>query len=515
MITLVELLYREISETQPYRSVYQLIAEKLNGTDKELFRKAYNEHFNGKDVNESFSLVRRRKWRRKKKLWYERAVEGFKYYQKTGEIKRGIYRHLVNDYLFLKQVWDKNPSYFSKTFKFANVDAAIQDRMEMLRKWCESDESYLVHYLYFSDFSPQSRTKALMVDMAIIQGKWLLEHEEVINHAKLENGELWVEEPEKTEPQEGAMVISQAPYTAMQYPMIGVSNRRRYQIDKENVIEMDDQTLVQLKPHSNFEISGDYQLFLNLRAKQIQETHVRTLDSRDWVIFLEICNRRDINFQRNRWIKVYLADLVESVYQSDSGWAYQDLIERLFRMRDFTVVQRNGDKIGIRSFFTDLVFNKDLDGREYVIAYVGPLIFNNIIKEEMIYVYGKETEELKITNPLAHHLSFVVQKIRMLSHPVDPKDYNKDIQFDLTWDDLTVSLRMNKKTKRENLDDIEQALSDIKKKRFLVKDFKRYNKGFKVVCYPLKDYELQDMRRVKLSLDSGTRNLLSVTAGPE
>lgn len=512
MITLVDFLHRIISTTQPYRSTYQLIMEKIETDEKEFFQKIYNQHYKGKDVNDVFLNIRRTKWRPKKKAWYRRAVEGFEHFLDTGEIKRGNYRHLVDEYIFFKEYWDKDPSYFKKTFRFSSVEEAIRDRIAMLEEWHDSDDTYLVHYLYLSSLSNKSQIVALKDDLAILQGNCLLKNEHLLNQAILKDGQLWLDE-NILQDEEEDIFISQAPYTAMKYPMIGVSNRRKYEIDKENALEFDKKTLVRLKPHAKYEMSSQYEMFFTLNQKN-EDSKVRTLDSRDWVIFLEVCNRRDINFQRNRWIKVYLSDLAESVYESAGGWAYQDLINRLLRMRDFSIVQRIGDEIGIRSFFTDVIFKKDLDGREYAIIYVGPLIFNNIIKEEMINVYGKETENLKRTNPLAHHLSFVVQRARLLSYSgenIDEKTEEKpDIQFNLTWDDLNETIRMNKRTKKENLDDIEEALESIKKKNFLIKDFQRYSQGFKVVCYPLEDYELQDMRRVKLSFNRDENKFLQI-----
>lgn len=513
MIPLVEFLYKKISTTPPYDATYELLKAWFHGDDKKYFNQVYNENYNGKDVKEVFLYIRRTRWRQKKRTWYRRSVEGFQHFQKTGEVKRGNYRHLVDDYLFFKEVWDKDPSYFTKTFKFSNIEEAIQDRLNTLEQWYNSDDTYLVEYLYLSNLPSTSQIAALKDDLAVLQGKWLQEHEDLINQAILKDGELWLDKKLLSEKEDEDIFISQAPYTAMKYPMIGVSNRRQYELDQEQSLEFEQKTLVRLKPHAKYEMGSQYEMYFSM-DKDLQSSKVRSLDSKDWVIFIEVCNRRDINFQRNRWIKVYLSDLVESVYDSVGGWAYQDLIDRLLRMRDFTIVYRSGEEVGVRSFFTDVVFKKDLDGREYATIHVGPLIFNNIIREEMINVYGKEIESLKRTNPLAHHLSFVVQKIRLLSYSgenIDKKSNEKpDIQFNLTWDELNETIRMNKRTKKENLDDIETALETIKKKNFLIKDFKRYRQGFKVVCYPLEDYELQDMRRVKLSFNRDENELLQI-----
>lgn len=508
MITLVEWLYQQITKHPTYASVYQLIQEKILMDDKALFKDVYNKSYNGKDIKEAFMTIRRRKWRAKKREWFQNAVAGFEHYRNTGEIKRGTYRHLVDDYLFLKEIEDKDPTYFQQTIKFPDVETAIQDRIDMLEKWSDSDDSYLVQYLYLADLSNLSKFNSIKIDIAVLQGKWLLEHEDLLPQTILKNGELWVEDDEN-DALDGEMVISQAPYHAVEYPMFGISDRRKHPVKHKEAVKTGESTLVPIGKHRKFEMSDDFQLYIDNQVAKIQDSQIKPLDMKDWLIFVEIINHRDMNFQHNRWIKVYLSDILETVYKNHGGWAYKDLVDRLIRMWSFKTAQKVGqNKIEFRHLISNMDFNTDLNGR-YVVVYIGEPILSDIIKEEMINIYGKEMDELKLINPLSHHLSFVIQKIRMLYH--SNQEEEKEIQFYLTWDDLSVSLIMNKPTKKENLDDIEKALADIKQKQFLVKDFKRFGSGFKVVCYPLKEYELQDMRQVKLSFNNGSKHLLSTT----
>ena len=220
---------------------------------------------------------------------------------------------------------------------------------------------------------------------------------------------------------------------------------------------------------------------------------IKTLSMADWRLFVYLINHRHKKFQQNRKILVYFSDIMEENGKSDSQNAYDVITDQLLRLGFFRIASKSIDgKIHISSLFSDMVIDKDERGKWFVTAVVSDSVYDDVIKQQTINIYNKKVKE--IANDFAYHLVFVIQKERILCNT----EGNEEIVLSMEWEDFS-SIRFNKRTKKENFDEIEKALTEIQNMDFLVKDFNRIgNRSFLISTYPLNDYELEDMNNYKL-----------------
>lgn len=514
MVSLIDLIYQEIGKENPYKRVYDLLSNYIGSSMSNFYKRVYQEYYNNQSEKDVFVKLKKSKFNSRKKQWFEKAIDGFREYQKSGEIKRGIHRHLIDDYFAMCELYEtQGQIWFKHTFKKETPADLIEEKIKLLEEWLNSEEMYFVDYIYLKAIPVRLKEKVLELDLAMLIGLWHKNNEEHLESAQIQESiqiqddEIIIDESTFHHiKHKKDIVMSQAPYGAMTSPFWGVSDRKKHKINNNPVVSVEDKKYLPIEKNKQFELSDEYQMFINAEADAISTGKVKTLDMKDWMIFLEICNRRDVHFQQTRWVRVYISDILNAVYQNDGSWAYKDLVTRLIRMRDITLSKKeNESSVSFRSLVGDLEFKKDIDGRAYVIVHLAEGIYSSIIKEEFINVYGNEVKELELQDPFVNHLMFVVQKYRMLNFTEE----NKDIQFTLNWDHLSASIMMNKNTKKEVMSDIEEGLKAIEEKEFLIKTFKPFGKNsFIIVCYPLKNYELLDMRRVKIDFNENARKRL-------
>lgn len=497
VVLLTDLIYEGISKELPYKRVFDLLSQELGIRMKGFFKKTHDELYLKKDPKEVLIKVKKDKWRYKKRHWVKNATEGYEYYLATGEKKRSIYRHMIDDYLTIKQLFDMNTlSWFKSTFNEETPERVIQKKINELYEWKDSEDAFLVDYLYLHALTPKLKERAFMDDIAVLIGLWYVRNEDCLQHIRIENNQMVVDDRYiQQKKMKEDVVVTQAPYEAVNNPFWGLSDRGKNKLKKQPVVSIENRQFLEVEPSNSFELVDGVQLFIDLQANEANKNSVKLLDMKDWKIFMEICRHRDVNFQVTRSIRISLPHLLKFAYGSTPNrWAYNDLVSRLIRMRAISLATKTEEGTRFSSLFSDVVFQTDHRGVRYAIIYISDKLYTNIIEEEFINVYGQEVLELE--DPFINHLVFIVQKFRMRHY----REENEDIQFSMDWNDFSASMFMNRATKKEILEKIQEGLSIIQEKKFIINTFQRIGNRFIIMCKPLSKYELIDMRKSKIFL---------------
>lgn len=515
MIEISKLIYDGISKDQSYEVIIKNIKE-----DAFLFvSKIYKDYYDNKTPKEVLIYTKKNKFFRRKKQWMTKANEGLTKYKHDNTLtEKGHYRHLVDNYIMMQEYENqKGTVAFKKMFKENDSESAIKRYSDELNQWGESRKSLLCEYPFYTDLSTNQQRAAAEIDMVVMIGEWLVENLDKIEVRGISDGKIMVDSNSLVESQD---FVERAPTTSLNHPYWGVSKKDIAAIN-DNTLDSEENSLFSIKRKTSFEMGNDYDLFLDSKIiesyrsieeqkgdlavqskgsfidSQIVESYtnkIRTPDMADWRLFVYLINRRHKKFQQNRRIQVYFSDIIEDNYKSDSGKVYKTLTDRLLRLGFYRMASKTIEgTLKLSSLFSDLTIEKDEDKKWYVKAVVSDSVYDDVIKQQTINIYNKKVKELE--NDFAYHLVFVLQKERIMNYTTE----SEEITFSMDWEDFS-SIRFNKRTKRENFDEIEKALKEIKEKDFLVKEFKRIsNSSFVITFYPLNNYELEDMNTMNLT----------------
>lgn len=493
LINLVEFIHEKLMETNHGKELISYIEQNTDKNVLEYINDILSEFFDNDDPNKVISYTRNRKLMRRKVNWYEKATTGYRDYLNTGKVKRGIYRHIV-DYLHeLEMIQkEKGPILFKKMINAPTPEKAVDRILTELDDWANSDDSLLIHYPFFESFGDKLKEKSVEVDGIIIIGEAFIEttriHQSLITESDGEMDHV---------PLDGETYFKKMPSIFLDVPFSGIVERTKYELNHQESLDVVDGELVQVKKKFKHELPEGYQMFVD--KDTLEKIHhknggvIKTPDMFDEMLFIEMLEHRDSDFQKNKRIFVYLSDLIEEFYTSDSVKSYQNLRERLWSLGHFRIAKTydNGG-FKIRSLFNSMSVDQDETGRWYVRGIVSDEIRDAILRDNFVKIYNEKINELQ--SPLAMHLSFLIQKERILHH-----QKNKDmITFQLGWADFIGTIRMNKRSKRENMKEIASALAEIKDKKFLLHSYYRIDSStFIVNCYNLNDHELKDRASIR------------------
>ena len=508
MIEISKLIHEGISKEESFLKIKPFLKED----SLQLTSKYYQEYYYGKEPNEVLAYIRKNKFYRRKKNWTTKALDGLKQYKKDPSVKeKGFAAHLVEKYK-LMQAYEKQKGQlsFEKLFKETNSETAAASYIQELKVWQNTKASCICEYPFFSELTKKQQQSALEIDLCILIGQWLVFHLKQVEIKTVQNGNLMID-PKSVSPIKN--FVERAPTTSLSTSYWGVASKESAVFEAEtNINHTSLMQVKQKKKHTmpkNTDLLIDTTIFdtyrfIQERKKSLlpeelkkKETSygekIKTLSMADWRLFVYLINHRHKKFQQNRKIQVYFSDIIEENEKSDSQSTYDVIIDQLLRLGFFRIASKTADgKIHISSLFSDMIIDKDEKGKWYVTAVVSDSVYDDVIKQQTINIYNKKVQE--ISNDFAYHLVFVIQKERILCNTEE----NDEIILSMEWEDFS-SIRFNKRTKKENFDEIENALNEIKKMDFLVKDFSRIgNRSFLISTYPLNDYELEDMNNYKL-----------------
>lgn len=485
--SLIELIYERAVEQELGKLFFSFLQDTLYLNEYEYIDKILNQYFKEGEPKEVVDFTRKRKLMRRKHDWYEKAIAGYENYQKHGEIKRGIYRHLVDFHLEMEKMEkEKGPVLFRKLAHANSSEEVIKGIIKELKKWLDTEQSLLIQYPFFQSLGPKLQEKGLEVDGVILIGEAFVYVLENQNHL------IWKDE-DKSHFIDEQTYIKKMPSIFLDTPISAIGDKTKYEMDNEKEWKHENGGIVEIKKKQKHELPDNFKMFVDKVGLEKGTKKIRTPDMADEMLFIQMLEHRDEDFQKNKRIFVYLSELIGDRYASDNAKNYKILRERLWKLGHFRMAKIYEDQsFTIRSLFQELSVKKDQQGRWYVYGLVSDEIRDIILKDNFVKIYNEKINELN--SPLATHLAFLVQKERILHHQ---KGKNM-ISFRLTWADFQTSMRLNKRSRQENMKEIAKALSEIQDKNFLIQNFYRDGSlSFIVNCYNLNEYELKDRSSIR------------------
>lgn len=499
MINLVEFIHEKLMETNHGKELISYIEQNTDKNVLEYINDILSEFFDNDDPNKVISYTRNRKLMRRKVDWYEKATTGYRDYLNTGKVKRGIYRHIV-DFIDEVEVMQKENGPLYRMANALSPEETLNNALKTLEEWIESDDSLLIQYPFFYQFGDKLKQKSLEVDAIILIGESFIKIIKQQEHLLLKNDVVG----ERVHQIGDETYYKEYPSILLEMPLSAIGSKGKYKIKHDDPLDTIKGRLVKVEKKYKHELPEGVEVYVEEGINTKGKNKIKTPDFSDEMLFIEMLEHRDENFQKNKQIFIYLSDLIDTFYESDSKKTYDLLKERLWNLGHFRIVKTfDNGAFRIRSLFQSLDVEQDKQGRWYVFGVVSDQIHDAILRDNFIRIYSEKINEL--SSPLAIHISFLVQKERILHH-IKGKDM---ITFRLHWTDFQRSIRMNKRSKNENMKEIAKALSEIKEKEFLIHSFYRDSaSSFLVNCYNLNDHELKDRASIRSIFQQTTASKL-------
>lgn len=426
----------------------------------------YESHYKNKDKEEVYRTIKKDSFFRTKKRWVKTAIKNI-------DASKAPNKELRAKNKFLKEYIAKfGLTQFQREFEVESLSMYIKRATKELEEWAESDILPIYSYPYFEEKTARQHKTAIQTDLLVIIGEFLISNTSFFKPT-----------------------VYQSPNFVMNTSFFGVSGRGKIELEKESIsalgdVELEESTdyypAVQRKGFNanknvNIIVSTD---FVNDLNKKVPD-----LDAKDFELFIDVLNYRDVNFQTNRRIQFPLKKLVSQIYGNDAGKYYEMTTERLLKLANYRVTETNDDgEYFVKGLFSSVKIQndiKDKNGGKIVTAYVSEDVYDDYLRQQVVNIYSEKVEELK--GNFAYHLVFVLQKERLLAHQM-----NEQNPVRRKWLDFRYAIRFNRRSKKENLEEFEKAVAQIKEQQFLIQDYYRSGEYYFFTFFPLSSIELED-----------------------
>lgn len=426
----------------------------------------YESHYKNKDEAEVYRVLKKDTFIRTKRRWVKTAIKNVK-------SSKAPNKELRAKYTFLKDFIRKfGLPQFKREFEMDSLETYMDKAYTELEAWAESDEMPISSYPYFLEKTSRQHKTAIQTDLLVVIGEFLLSNTSFFKPT-----------------------VYQSPNIAINTSFFGVSNRGKIQLAKESISAKDDELsddnrsyypAIQKKgitanPNVNIIVSSD---FVNDLNKKVPD-----LDTKDFEMFIDVLNYRDSSFQASRRIQFPLNELVTQLYGNDGGKYYEMTTERLLKLANYRVTEATDDgEYFVKGLFSSVKIQndtKDKSGGKIVTAYVSEDVYDDYLRQQVVNIYSDKVKELK--GHYAYHLVFVLQKERLQAHQAGEENPVRR-----KWLDFGYSVRFNRRSKKENLQEFEEAVSRIKEQQFLIQDYYRSGEYYFFTFFPLSPLELED-----------------------
>ncbi|WP_336770410.1 hypothetical protein [Bacillus bombysepticus] len=454
---LINTVIDKISKT----TLLEEIEKQTFGDIEDIVAYLYEQNFKNKDAKEELIKLKAYSFNRTKKRWAQNAIKDY-----DKKVKRKNKKELLSEYSLLKDYYDKNgEKLFQQQFNnHTSPESVIEERKQLLLQWSVSEEKSLSSYPYLHQKTKKQIENAILTDITMIIGMTLL------------NEELNTNSPN---------IVLETPFSAIENPIFG-NTRGKVKFKKNAVEEKNDNKEFYSNEYSLSD-GKKYNLLVSKEYVQELNNNVKDLDPMDYKIFLEVMSHRDNSFTTQRAIIIKIGDLVKKLYSSDTVKNYEAVTERLLKMGNFRMTSMADDgQINLVSIFSDVKITPQPNGNNIARIVVSDSVYNDYIQRQTVLVYKEKVDTLSID--LAHHLIFILQKERMIC-------YQANLEYSINRDLLYFSgyIRFKKRTKTENIKELEKAFNEIIDRQFIVKSYKRIRDTFQIDFYPVEEQEAKDL----------------------
>ena len=216
-------------------------------------------------------------------------------------------------------------------------------------------------------------------------------------------------------------------------------------------------------------------------ANEITEPNARrklSLDEKD----LEIA-KFVYNYDASFYYKIYLKEIIDELGLVKNQDSYDEVEARLLKLPFYTFYARKYDVNGnlekrtVFNLFSQVTTYKDENNRW--IVEVRKAIVDVIEKRTMEVMYKNELKRLKTRS--AKELTYVLEGNRITY--IATGENVKETYYEYRLDFFKWYINTNKKTIKQQMKEIADALEEIKQNQFIIKDYKVYNTYFEVLFY--------------------------------
>lgn len=426
----------------------------------------FEANYKDKDKEVAYQTIKKDSFFRTKRRWVRVAIKNIDEPKAPNKELRAKHQFLQS---YIEQFGIKQ---FQDEFKVESLSVYMKRATKELLDWAENDVLPICSYPYFDEKMARQHKSSIQIDLLMIIGEYL-------------NSNTAFFKP----------TVYQSPHFAINTSFFGVSGRGKLDLGDDTIVERDDgdpgidvmyhpavnSNNFGTKKNTNILVSTDFVKDLNKKAPD--------LNVKDFELFLDVLNYRDVNFQTNRRIQFPLKRLVQQIYGTDAGKNYEITTERLLKLANYRLTETTDDgEYFVKGLFSSVkILNdpKDNNGGKIVTAFVTEDVYDDYLKSRVVSIYSDKVEELK--GDFAYHLVFVLQKERLLAHqsgeanPVARK-----------WLDFRYSIRFNRRTKKENLAEFEKAVAQIQEQQFLIEKYHSHGEYYFFTFFPLSPLELEE-----------------------
>ena len=426
----------------------------------------YESHYKGEEKESAFSEVKRESLFRIKRRWAKSAIKNMDSPSAAKKELKAKKAFLVE---YIKQFGIKE---FQKEFKVDSLSTYMERTTNELLEWAESEVLPIHSYPFFDEKTPRQHKMAIQGDLLMIIGNFL------------------INDTSNSKP-----AVYQSPHLLVNTSWFGVSGRGKLEVEKDKITSAnggesgESESFHPTVQPNNFGTNPNVNVLVSTEFVNDLNKKVPDLDAKDFELFLDVLSYRDVNFQTNRRIQFPLKRLVNQIYGNDAGKYYEMTTERLLKLANYRLNEATEDgEYSVKGLFSSVkILNdpKDKNGGKLVSAFVSEDIYDDYVRQKIVSIYSDKVEELK--GSFAYHLVFVLQKERLLAH--QSKEPNPVAR---KWLDFRYSIRFNRRTKKENLEEFETAVAQIKEQQFLIQDYYRSGEYYYFTFFPLSSLELED-----------------------
>lgn len=455
MEELVEYMYQQLKESSLSKAVNEYLSPSPDFL-KNLISSYYESEYRKEDVREKFRKVKKDSFNRTKRRWGKGALNNY-------ELSKNPKKEILGELRWMNKYMEQyGKEEFQKNIQITSIDSFVQNRKEEIKDWMESPTKLLHTYPYFKEKSKNQRDGAIKTDILFLMG-----------------GILCSEEYKSSE------TIHQSPFSVVNSSFFGISSRGKISIENE-VVENTDGVFYPVTPSKKFAMPPNTNLLVSKGFVDDLNKKVGDLVPGDFEMFIEILSMRDYDFQATRRITFPLGKLVKRTYDSDNSKNYKLTTERLLKLANFKLNQSNDQgEYEVKGLFSDLKIYNDAIGGKMVSAYVSENVYDDYLRQQMINIYTDKVLELK--GSFAYHLVFVLQKERLNAHR-----FEKTTSIKRNWMDFRYAIRYNRRTKKENIEELDNTLKAIEDQQFVIKSFRRSADTYFLEFHPLTERELKD-----------------------
>lgn len=445
------------------------IVERLGSDWVDLYTKKLDDDYRGFLVSVLSEVVESQKDLRKVRSYYKTFKFNMTKKNWLKSIKASLTKkgskskELVLEIKLVSQMVDTyGNDWLQEHYNVPSLEELIDQRLKAITDWVEDENAKLIDYRYIEEKTNTQIQNVLTIDAVMCITKTALEEF---------NGDLNSIVKEVDDLQNSYALPGKSHEAKLSTPEVLPNGE--YKVDEYEVPgELTIQTIIRNDPNNNA---------LNFSA-------IKSLSPKDFEIFNYVMSRRDLDFVKNSKVTLDIGDIVKAVYNSRGRNAYNQVKQRLTKLKQLTfhIYNKNGDEVFFSLFSEVTIKNNEYGGSQAEII-LPQIIHQKYINNQVTRVYRDKIKNFRLD--LSESMVFALQKERFSRM----KDGLSDQLFSYHYMFFTRCLRFPYRNMNKNMKLIEESLEEIKANQVTVSDYKKVGDTFYIAFIPVSESEAEDL----------------------